>query len=507
VEAAHLLAAGDASAAWHAASAAPDDAGPYLLGRIGEALGAHGHVRDSVRAYGAALRLTPGDPDLRDAREAAAGEWRVLAGGWTPPELPAVAGEPDPDRVLHVVGPSLPGVQSGYTFRTHAIVRAQRASGADASAVTEPGFPGDGAPTPAGRIDTVDGVPYHRLAPGCEVPIRLDDRLTAHARALHRLVRDGRPAVLHAASDFRNALPALAAGRAAGVPVIYEMRGFWEDTWRAGLPEAAVPGERYARLRERELACALAADAVVTLSGAMRDDLIARGVPAGRIEVIPNGVDADAFRPRPRDADLAARLGLAASPCVVGYVSTLNGYEGIDVLLHALARLVRRGVDVSGLVVGDGPDRARLEALAADLAIAGRVRFAGRVPHADIARWYSLLDIFVVPRLDRRVARLVTPLKPLEAMAMAVPVVASDLPALRELVEDDRTGRLAPAGDADGLASTLAPLIAAPVLRRRLGDAGRAFVLRSRTWSHVGCRALDLHRRLAPAPAGKGLPL
>lgn len=507
VDAARYLAAGDPVSAWRLVRDVPEHAGSYLLGRTARSLRELGHLQDGIRAFDAALRLTPDDADLLQAREAAEGEWQALSGRWSPPDLAPFSIEPDPFRVLHVVGPSLPGVQSGYTLRTHEIVRAQREAGVDASVATELGFPGDASPCPSVRHDLVHGVPYHRLGAGRDVPVRLDDRLTAHARSLYALVRERRPGLLHAASDWRNAAVALAAGRAARIPVVYEMRGVWEDTWRAGLPGGAMPGERYELLRAREVACALAADHVVTLSEAMRGDLIARGVPAEHIDVIPNGVDADTFQPHERDTALGDALGIPAGRTVVGCISTLNPYEGLDCLLHALALLVRRGAPVYGLIVGDGPDRDRLHALAADLEIERSVRFTGRVPHDQVVRFHSLLDVFVIPRADHRVTRLVPPLKPLEAMAMERPIVAADLPALRELVHGDLTGRLFRSGDPDSLAAALLPLVAAPILRRRLGRAGRALVLRSHTWSRVARRSHALYRRLSPAAAGKGLCL
>lgn len=506
-EVARCLAAGDPVSAWRIVHDVPEEAGSYLLGRTAQSLHRLGHLREAVDAFDAALTLTPDDADLLEAREAADGEWHALSARRPLPDLPPLFVEPHPDRVLHVVGPSLPGVQSGYTLRTHAMVRAQREAGIDASIVTEPGFPGDSPAGPPVRCDVVDQVPCYRLDAGCDVPIRLDDRLAVHARALHAFVREHRPGILHAASDWRNAAVAIAVARAARIPVVYEMRGVWEDTWRAGLPGGAEPGERYALLQARETACARAADHVVTLSGALRDDLVARGVPDSRIDVIPNGVDAERFQPRDRDTGLADALGLPPGRTVIGCVSTLNRYEGLDCLLQALARLLGWGAPVCGLIVGDGPDRDRLRALAADLGIERFVRFAGRVPHGEVVRFHSLLDIFVVPRADHRVTRLVPPLKPIEAMAMERPIVASDLPALRELVHGDLTGRLFRPGDPEGLAAALLPLVIAPVLRRRLGRAGRALVLRSHTWSRLARRAHALYRRLTPVAAGKGLCL
>jgi glycosyltransferase involved in cell wall biosynthesis/predicted glycoside hydrolase/deacetylase ChbG (UPF0249 family) len=501
-EAARCLALGDALGAWARIEAAgPGGTGCHLLAEAGEALRREGHLHASVRAFTRALELAPHDPDIRAARDGADGELQVLAGSWSLPRLRAGGLRTHPGRVLHVVGTSLPGVQCGYTLRTHAIARAQRAAGIDAHVVTELGFPGDAPGAEGVRCEVIDGVPYYRLHPELGVPVRLDARLTANAEALHALVRDIGPEVLHAASDYRNALLALSVGRAAHVPVVYEMRGFWEDTWRAGLGPSIVPGERYEWLQAWELGCALAADCVVTLSDAMRDDLVARGLDRNRIAVAPNGVDVEAFAPRVRDAALAETLAIAPDDVVVGYVSTLNAYEGIDCLLRAFARLASRNVVVRGLIVGDGPDRDRLQALAADLGLSARVHFAGRVRQDRVAAWHSLLDVFVVPRADWRVSRLVTPLKPLEAMAMEKTVVASGLDALQEIVADGVTGRVFAPGDPVALASVLAPLVADAALRRRLGAAAREFVLASRTWPSIALRYRDIYTRLAPEPA------
>ena len=368
--------------------------------------------------------------------------------------------------------------------------------GIDAHVVTELGFPGDPGKDADRSCEVIDGIPYHRLGPGRAVPDRLDARLNTNAAELLDLVQYVRPAILHAASDYRNALLSLTVGAACGLPVIYEMRGFWEDTWRAGLGPSRQPGERYDLLRAREVACARSADWVVTLSDAMRRDLLTRGVDRERVTVVPNGVDVDTFRPGLRDSLLAERLAIAPEEVVVGYVSTLNPYEGLDCLLRALALAERRGLAIRGLIVGDGPDRDRLQALAADLRLTRTVHFTGTVRHDQVPGYYSLLDVFVVPRTDQRVSRLVPPLKPLEAMAMEKAVVVSGVDALQELVTDGVTGCVFTPGDPASLAAVLERLVLAPDLRRTLGRAAREFVVGSRTWSTLGGAYREIYSRV-----------
>jgi glycosyltransferase involved in cell wall biosynthesis len=213
--------------------------------------------------------------------------------------------------------------------------------------------------------------------------------------------------------------------------------------------------------------------------------------------VIPNGIDADALGDPPRDEALRRELGFEGTT-VVGYLGNLDHWrEGIDVLLTALSRLKARGRhDVRVLVVGDGTRRAALERQARDLGVADRARFTGRVPHAEVGRYYRLMDIFANPRLDERAARFITPLKPYEAMALGLPVLVSDLPALREIVDPPERGVVAPPGDADGLAAAIVTLADDPALRARLGEAGREWVRRERSWAANGPRYLAAYERI-----------
>jgi glycosyltransferase involved in cell wall biosynthesis len=302
--------------------------------------------------------------------------------------------------------------------------------------------------------------------------------------------------VLHPTSPFDNARAALALGAATGLPVVYEVRGFLEETWRARIGDGAERTDRYRRTRAVEGWCMREADRVVTLGEAMRADIIGRGVDPDRVVVIPNAVDPDDFVPRPADPALRADLGFAAGEVVLGYVSSLVGYEGIGHLLTAIALLRARGRPVKGLIVGDGVERAALQHLAGRLGIGDDVRFAGRVPVADVQRWYAQIDVFVVPRTNDRVARAVTPLKPLEAMALERAVVTSDVPALRELIDPGVTGLVFDAEDPESLADTVEPLLDDPGARARLGAAAREWVAAERTWRHNGARYRRLYTEL-----------
>ena len=399
-------------------------------------------------------------------------------------------------RVLHIVTDALPSTSAGYTIRTQEIALAQRAAGLDPHVATRIGFP-----VTAGHIDgrpavTVDGVPYHRLLPWV-MPGRLDVLYETHLRHASRLAERLRPAVLHAASNYANALIALALRDATSLPVVYEARGFWEDTWlsRHAANADLTLSDRYVRTRALETHCMTAADLVVTLGEAMREEITRRGVPEENVIIVPNGVSEEFLGPLPDDGGrLRASLGIQPDEQVVGLVSSLVAHEGIGTLLEAVRMLNDRGVRTRALIVGDGPERTALQRQAAALGL--DAVFTGRVPSARVRDYHAVLDVFVVPRTPDRVCQLVTPLKPVEAMASGLPVVVSAVRALGEIVRDGVTGLLFPPLDAGALADQLQRLLASPELRSRLGVSARAWVARDRTWAHNAVRYRAAYERL-----------
>ena len=379
--------------------------------------------------------------------------------------------------VLHVVTNSLPVTQAGSTIRTQRIARAQRDLGWDARVVTRLGFPvthGDlGSPDP----QVIEGVPYHRLLPLVMPPERrVREEYAAH---LGRLVDEVRPDVIHAASDHVNAAVAIQVGRARGVPVAYEARTFFEDTWLARHGgEAARDSDTFALLRDRHTEALLAADAVTTLSEGMREAIIARGVAPERVFVAPNAVPMDFLEARDMSA---ARRQLGIDDALwIGSVATVNDDEGFATLVDAVALLRREGLDARTLIVGDGPGLAalRTRAEAIDVPLVA----PGRVPVSQVRQWFDVLDVFALPREDTVLNRGVTPLKPLEAQARGIPVVGSDLPAVAEVLAPGSP--LVRASDPAALAEAVRSL-AEPTVRAEAGERARAWVEATRTWPSV----------------------
>jgi len=399
-------------------------------------------------------------------------------------------------RVLHIVTDALPSTSAGYTVRTQEIALAQQAAGLDPHVATRIGFP-----VTAGSVDgratvTVDGVPYHRLLPWV-MPGRMDALYETHLQHAARLTARLRPAVLHAASNYANAVIALALRDATRLPVVYEVRGFWEDTWlsrHAGTRDLKL-SDRYRLTRALETHCMKSADLVVTLGEAMRDEILERGVDPDKVIIVPNGVSEEFLRPLPDDQGrLRASLGIKPGEHVVGLVSSLVAHEGIGTLLEAVKVLNDRGVRTRALIVGDGPERPALQRQAAALGL--DAIFPGRVPMSQVRAYHAVLDVFVVPRTPDRVCQLVTPLKPVEAMASGLPVVVSGVKALAEIVNDKVTGLLSPPLDAAALADTLQTVLEDEELRAELGGNAREWVARDRTWAHNAARYREAYQRL-----------
>ncbi|MQA89838.1 MAG: glycosyltransferase [Gemmatimonas sp.] len=462
--------------------------------REGYRLRREGDLSAALQRFERAVAVSPDHERARRGRDTVAGEIAVLRDGWWDDDDQVEEIEPAPGRILHLVGRSLPGAQTGYAIRTHYVASAQRSAGLDPHVVTQLQTATEGEEVVA--LEFIDGIAYHRLVAPSSIPVGLPDRLSANVDALTSLVRRLRPAVLHAATDYRNALVALALGKRFNLPVVYEVRGFWEETRLVRQGDGAEERDSYRWHRRREIACAEAADLVVTLSNGMRSHLVEEGVGAERIQVIPNAVDPEVVTPGPKRGELARHLGIGADEVVVGYVSSFEPYEGIHILLEAIAQLRGRGHRVKGLLVGDGEIRGELEALAAALGISEQVIFVGRVPHGEIPRYYRLIDVFVVPRTADRVCQLVTPLKPYEAMAAGCAVVVARVSALQEMVQQGVTGLVFPPGDSTALTGVVEPLIEDAGYRQALGLAAWAWVCRHRTWRQNGERYVELYRSL-----------
>lgn len=396
-------------------------------------------------------------------------------------------------RILHVLDHGLP-LQSGYTFRTRAILHAQMARGWQVAAVT-----GARQGATAAAQERVDGIDFFRTAPPRRLPAPLGEvrEIAALAARADAVAERFRPDVIHAHSPVLGGLAALRVARKRSLPLLYEIRAFWEDA-AVGNGTGREGSARYRATRALETWLCRRADAVAVICEGLRRDLVARGIPAEKMVVSPNGVDLNLFGTPPvRDESLARQLGLGDE--VVGFIGSFYDYEGLDDLIAAMPALVTARPKARLLLVGGGPMEVALRAQAAASPAADAIRFVGRVPHTEVERYYALVDVLAYPRKRMRLTDLVTPLKPLEAMAQGKLVAASDVGGHRELIRDGDTGTLFAPDDPAAIAMALAGLLA----DRSGWDArrarGRAFVEAERNWSSNIRRYDPVYQRLTSA--------
>ena len=397
-------------------------------------------------------------------------------------------------RILHILDHSIP-LHSGYTFRTLAILKEQRARGWETFHLT-------GSKQEDCNVleENVEGWHFYRTPTASGLMSKLPvlnqiavmDGLTNRLKDVAEIVK---PDILHAHSPVLNALPALRVGRRLGIPIVYEVRAFWED--------AAVDhgtsrewGIRYRLTRALESYALRRVDAITTICEGLRGDILGRGIAPEKVTVIPNAVNIENFSTgESPDLQLAKDLGLDGR-LVLGFIGSFYAYEGLTVLLRALPAMLSSNPDIRILLVGGGPQEQELKALATQLGLQDKVTFTGRVPHDQVQRYYNLIDVLVYPRLRMRLTDLVTPLKPLEAMAQGRLVVASDVGGHLELIQDGETGVLFKAGDPDALAAKVLNLLSRPDLWPRLRTAARRFVETQRSWPGSVARYKDVYGSL-----------
>lgn len=396
---------------------------------------------------------------------------------------------------------SLPYSSGGYATRAQGLLNGMAKLGVKGIGLTRPGFPLEANPNldPASieHADSMDGIEYRRILEPRRKGKPIESYIALGAEAVRQVMEPIQPRAIIGASNYVTGLLFLAAARTMGVPFIYEVRGFWEITKLSRYPNIATH-ESYAINRMMEAEMCKRADRVATLTAAMRDELVSRGVPASKIDLVPNCTSLEAFSPIPRDEALAAEFGIGRNSVVIGYVGTFVDYEGLQNLVQACAQLATEDLDFHVLLVGNentsgeekGEITSAIEEIVAGSSLGSRIIMPGRVPHEDVARYYSLIDIAPFPRRAWPVCEMVSPMKPMEAMAMEKAVLVSSVGALAEMVSDGETGLIFEKENMDDLAAKLRRLIADPALRRHLGEQSRRWVEQNRQWKHSAAKLI-----------------
>jgi PEP-CTERM/exosortase A-associated glycosyltransferase len=415
-------------------------------------------------------------------------------------------------RILHLLHRSVPGTH-GYAIRSREIVLKQRDHGLEPLVITSPSQSPQG-PLDDERSEYIDGIRYFRtcgaiLPPTTEVsdksPFKASLRVAQNVSLFttaFKVAKKYRVAVIHGHSPFTCGLVAGTVGRLLGIPSVYEMRGIWEDS-HAAREKIKENSLRYRMVRSLDNRALRLADSCCVIGEALKADVLSRGIiPGDKIFVVPNGVDVRRFAPGPPDPHLQSRLGLT-DRIVMGYIGTFFHYEGLDLLVKAMIRLTREFPDLVLLLVGHGELMPSLEQLAHDSGLSDRVIFTGRVSYQEITNYYRLFDVMVLPRRDTRETRLVTPLKPMEIMAMERPLVASNIGGHCENIAELVNGVLFKSEDVSDLSEKCASLLRDRNLRTDLGSRARKWVEENRDWDVLVNRYINVYDRLT-GKIGKG---
>lgn len=395
--------------------------------------------------------------------------------------------EPEARTILNPLAFSLPWSSVGYATRSHGLALAIKDMGWNILPYTRPGFPGDSKAEylemDFPESEKVDSLVYGRIFDFNRKQMNDAQYLYRAVEAWEKIIRERRPVLIHAASNYAVGFPALVAARRMGIPFIYEMRGFWEIT-RASRDSSFIHTQKYRFMTFFENLTARCADHVLTITTPMKNRLTAQGIPAEKISIAYNGVEAERFLPVEKDQELAARLGIPPDVPVIGYIGSILDYEGLDDLIRACGALAAAGENFRLLLVGDGNVLESLKTMALNNSLGEKAIFMGRVPYEEVENYYSLIDIAPFPRKPWEVCELVSPLKPMEAMAMEKAVILSGTEALREMATPE-TVLLFQAGEVEDLRQKLKILLNDGELRSRMGKAARRWVMANRSWKNA----------------------
>lgn len=409
-------------------------------------------------------------------------------------------------NILHLLSSSLPKV-SGYAIRSHNILRSQK-NYVNPYGLTAPrSFHNN-------KIDIIDGIKYYRypynpgirlfVEPKISKKLRIDKAYDYYYRTLfkcplkflRKVVDHLGINIIHGHSTEKFAKFGDIIAKERKIPFIYEVRGFLEDT-HVGLGTIKFGSREYQKRKLKETLLMKKADMIITLGEAMRNDIAKRGILKRKIIVVPNGVNTEILKPKLPNMLLKKELGIVKKR-VIGYIGSVRRIEGIEYLLRAISILKKRKEDVFLLIVGsyDPIYFSELNLIIKKLGITNSVKFTGLVPNSVISDYYSIIDIIVIPRKNLRVNRLVTPLKPLEAMALERIVLTSDLPALREMVKPNISGDIFEAENTLDLVDKIFKYLNDPLARNRLGKLAREYVLNNYDWNNLAEKYVLLYSNL-----------
>lgn len=277
---------------------------------------------------------------------------------------------------------------------------------------------------------------------------------------ISKLVKYYKVDIIHAHSYYLAGKYGLPIAKKRNIPFIYEVRGFIEENLIANSSKrnrnSKLIAITYKNIKRNETELMTKSDLIITLSKSMKDEIVQRNIDKDKIKIIPNGTDTDVLIPTPPNQNLIKKLDLK-DQFVIGFIGRITWYEGIEILFKSINLIKKEVKNIKVILIGniDKEYFNYLEKLARELKITHYISYIGSVPHESVIDYYSIIDIIVLPRVNFKVCRVVTPLKPLEAMALNTLVIASDFPSFRSIIIPKKTGVLFQAENPKDLASKI----------------------------------------------------
>lgn len=402
-------------------------------------------------------------------------------------------------KILHVLETSIPDLV-GYTIRAKYIVENQKKHGMDPVVVTSPFFKGEyrGA-----RKENINNITYFRTnhikRPESNMNkivsyLTRAKMMNRYKRSVLEIVQNEKPDIIHAHSSYTNGLAANYASAQTGIPSIYELRSLWGES--AVVDEGLrADSLKYRMIWRLELKAIQNATRVIAISEGIKREIVSRGISDGEIDILPNGVDTGIFQPRDKDGQLLAKYGLK-DHFVIGYIGSIRKLEGLKYLIKAFREINKNEPRTILLIVGEGPERSSLQDMSKELGIADKIIFTGKVPHDEILNYYSVIDVFVFPRINAKINQAVTPLKPLEAMSMGKVCIGSNVGGLMELIKDGYNGLLFECEDEHALADKVIQLMNDHALYNKLRLKGMEWVGKERDWDVLIPRYKEIYQKI-----------
>lgn len=390
----------------------------------------------------------------------------------------------------------------GYTVRTHSLLKNTKNSGINIIGVSRYGYPYDKPKEYYEKIGIndyeKDGVKYIKLLNGTDNfnDNNIVEYIKKYVNILVETAKKHNADIIHGASNWFNGLAAYYAGKILGIPSIYEIRGFWDESSLALRPELHE-ADMIKMKQFMENFVINNVTKVITINDNLKDELIERLPHINNIDIIYNGVDMDKFNiDKHIKYEMRQKFKIDDDTTIFGYIGSLLNYEGIEYILQSIKRLSDKKYKIKFFMIGDGKEKDNLLKLVNTLKIESYFEYIGKISHDEVSKFYNMFDIIVYPRKNDKVCRTTSSSKIFETMCMAKPIIVSKLPAYDEIITDRYNGLYCMPDDIDDIYNKIVELINDKELQNTIGNNAREWVMKNRDWKSLGLKLSEIYKQI-----------